>query len=203
MIISAARRAVLVALVLLPLSPSAWANTMLLLGDSLSAAYNIPQQSSWPELLRDKLPPHWELVNASVSGETTGGGVQRLPALLEEHQPSLVIIELGGNDGLRGYPLVRIRQNLQQLIKLTTDANAQAVLVGMQIPPNYGQRYAQGFADLYLALAEKHDLAVIPFLLEGVALEPGLMQSDGIHPTAAAQPRILKNVLPTLKTLLD
>lgn len=129
--------------------------------------------------------------------------MQRLPALLEEHQPSLVIIELGGNDGLRGYPLVRIRQNLQQLIKLTTDANAQAVLVGMQIPPNYGQRYAQGFADLYLALAEKHDLAVIPFLLEGVALEPGLMQSDGIHPTAAAQPRILKNVLPTLKTLLD
>lgn len=201
--ISAARRALFVGLLLLPLSPSSWANTLLLLGDSLSAAYNIPVSSSWPELLREKLPPHWELVNASVSGETTGGGVQRLPALLKEHEPSLVVLELGGNDGLRGYPLTRIRQNLQQLIKLSTEADAQVMLIGMQIPPNYGQRYAQGFADVFPALAEKFDLPLVPFLLEGIALQPGLMQSDGIHPTAAAQGRILDNVLPTLEPLLD
>ena len=201
--ISAARRALFVGLLLLPLSPSSWANTLLLMGDSLSAAYNIPVSSSWPELLREKLPPHWELVNASVSGETTGGGVQRLPALLKEHEPSLVVLELGGNDGLRGYPLTRIRQNLQQLIKLSTEADAQVMLIGMQIPPNYGQRYAQGFADLFPALAEKFDLPLVPFLLEGIALQPGLMQSDGIHPTAAAQGRILDNVLPTLEPLLD
>ncbi|QQD20146.1 arylesterase [Spongiibacter nanhainus] len=201
--ISAARRALFVGLLLLPLSPSSWANTLLLLGDSLSAAYNIPVSSSWPELLREKLPPHWELVNASVSGETTGGGVQRLPALLKEHEPSLVVLELGGNDGLRGYPLTRIRQNLQQLIKLSTEADAQVMLIGMQIPPNYGQRYAQGFADLFPALAEKFDLPLVSFLLEGIALQPGLMQSDGIHPTAAAQSRILDNVLPTLEPMLD
>ena len=201
--ISAARRALFVGLLLLLLSPSTWANTLLLLGDSLSAAYNIPVSSSWPELLREKLPPHWELVNASVSGETTGGGVQRLPALLKEHEPSLVVLELGGNDGLRGYPLMRIRQNLQQLIKLSTEADAQVMLIGMQIPPNYGQRYSQGFAEVFPALAEKFDLPLVSFLLEGIALQPGLMQSDGIHPTAAAQSRILDNVFPTLEPMLN
>lgn len=201
--ISAARRALFVGFLLLSLSPSTWANTLLLLGDSLSAAYNIPVSSSWPELLREKLPPHWELVNASVSGETTGGGVQRLPALLKEHEPSLVVLELGGNDGLRGYPLMRIRQNLQQLIKLSTEADAQVMLIGMQIPPNYGQRYAQGFAEVFPALAEKFDLPLVSFLLEGIALQPGLMQSDGIHPTAAAQSRILDNVFPTLEPMLN
>lgn len=201
--LSIARRALCTGLLLFAFSPASWGNALLLLGDSLSAAYNIPQHNSWPQLLAERLPEPWQLVNASISGETTGGGLQRLPTLLKDHQPKLVVIELGGNDGLRGYPLTRIRQNLQHLIKLSQNAGADTLLIGMQIPPNYGQRYAQGFSELYPALAEKYQLALVPFMLDGIALKPALMQEDGIHPTAEAQPLILDNIYPVLKPLLQ
>jgi acyl-CoA thioesterase-1 len=176
---------------------------ILILGDSLSAAYGIRQQDGWPYLLQTALADRAIIINASVSGETTAGGVQRLPRLIKEHQPSIVVIELGGNDGLRGYPASGIRKNLQTLISKSMDADAKVLLIGMQIPPNYGKRYTDAFAQNYVQLADKYTLALVPFLLESVAGEPALMQSDGIHPTAEAQTLILQNVLPTLRAMLD
>jgi acyl-CoA thioesterase-1 len=176
---------------------------ILILGDSLSAAYGIRQQDGWPYLLQTALADRAIIINASVSGETTAGGVQRLPRLIKEHQPNIVVIELGGNDGLRGYPASGIRKNLQTLISKSMDADAKVLLIGMQIPPNYGKRYTDAFAQNYVQLADKYTLALVPFLLESVAGKPALMQRDGIHPTAEAQPLILQNVLPTLRAMLD
>jgi acyl-CoA thioesterase-1 len=176
---------------------------ILILGDSLSAAYGIRQQDGWAYLLQTALADRAIIINASVSGETTAGGVQRLPRLIKEHQPNIVVIELGGNDGLRGYPASGIRKNLQTLISKSMDADAKVLLIGMQIPPNYGKRYTDAFAQNYVQLADKYTLALVPFLLESVAGEPALMQSDGIHPTAEAQTLILQNVLPTLRAMLD
>jgi acyl-CoA thioesterase-1 len=188
-----------------PFLCAADAPRLLVLGDSLSAAYGIEVQQGWVSLLEQRLAakyPH-QVINASVSGETTGGGLARLPALLKQHQPELVIVELGGNDGLRGYPLNVMKQQLAQIIETSRDGGAEVLLVGMQIPPNYGLRYTNHFRDTYTELAEQYDLPLVTFLLAGVALTPELMQKDGIHPTAEAQEKMLDNVWPILQPLLE
>lgn len=186
-----------------PLS-AADAPRLLVLGDSLSAAYGIEVQQGWVSLLEQRVAanyPH-QVINASVSGETTGGGLARLPALLQQHQPELIIVELGGNDGLRGHPLNVMKRQLAQIVETSRAAGAQVLLVGMQIPPNYGPRYTRQFHATYRELAEQYQLPLVEFLLEGVALTPKLMQKDGIHPTAQAQEKILDNVWPILQPLL-
>lgn len=182
--------------------------SILILGDSLSAAYGIKREDGWVNLLDQHLKQHYSnqqypIINASISGETTGGALRRLPQLLAQHQPAIVIIELGGNDGLRGHPINILRQSLQQLVELSLQSNATVLLAGMKIPPNYGLRYTQQFYDSYQQIAQQFDIQLVPFLLAGIALKPELIQSDGIHPTAAAQPQLLKNVLPSLKVLLN
>ena len=179
--------------------------TVVVLGDSLSAGYGIRIQEGWVTLLSQRLASEgyvYKVVNASVSGETTQGGLARLPRVLELHKPDIVIIELGGNDGLRGLPLATSRENLRRAIELAQRAQARVLLVGMLIPPNYGERYAREFRDMFTTLASSHSLALVPFLLDRVALEPGLMQPDGIHANAKGQPRMLENVWPKLKPLL-
>lgn len=179
--------------------------TLLVLGDSLSAAYQMPQASGWVSLLQERLEEkqlNWQVVNASISGETTSGGLTRLPDLLGQQQPEIVLIELGGNDGLRGQPPARIQNNLQQMIDLSHAADAQVILAGILLPPNYGRRYLEAFEQVFTNLAEKNQLTFIPFFLEGVADQPELMQDDGIHPTAEAQPLILETVWAQLQPLL-
>jgi acyl-CoA thioesterase-1 len=179
--------------------------TVVVLGDSLSAGYGIKIQEGWVTLLSQRLASEgygYKVVNASVSGETTQGGLARLPRVLELHKPDIVIIELGGNDGLRGLPLTASRENLRRTIELAQGANARVVLVGMLIPPNYGERYERQFRDMFTTLAASHSLALVPFLLDRVALVPGLMQADGIHANAKGQPQMLENVWPKLKPLL-
>ncbi|MFY0664770.1 MAG: arylesterase [Natronospirillum sp.] len=174
--------------------------SVLVFGDSLSAAYGLssPQQG-WVSLLADHLEPKGhEVVNASISGETTRGGLSRLPALLDRYQPDYLILELGGNDGLQGLDLDGIRTRLHTMIDLAHQANTEVILLGIRIPPNYGPRYTEPFFALFGELADADDLTYLPFLLEGVAENPDLMQSDGIHPTADAQPLILQNVLSIL-----
>jgi acyl-CoA thioesterase I len=170
---------------------------MLVLGDSLSAAYGIDPDQGWVTLLQQELTKKYpiQIINASVSGETSSGGLARLPALLKEHQPKIVIIELGANDGLRGLPLKILEENLQAMIEVSRTQGAEVVLAGMQIPPNYGPRYTLQFKELFPAIAEKNSLQLIPFLLEGVAGNNQLIQEDGLHPTADAQPLIMNNVL--------
>ena len=146
--------------------------------------------------------PHYRVINASVSGETTGGGVIRLPKTLEIHQPDILIIELGGNDGLRGYPIGKIRENLESMIIHATNAGTQILLVGMVLPPNYGNRYTTAFENIFAQLADKYRLPFVPFLLQGVGTNPELVQPDGIHPTAQAQPRMVEDIWPKLLPLL-
>ncbi len=184
--------------------------TVLVMGDSLSAGYGINPAQGWVSLLGESLkarslnqPGLWKIANASVSGETSSGGKSRLPELLAKYKPSIVILELGANDGLRGQPLKILENNLQEMITASTGANAQVLLTGMQIPTNYGPRYTRAFKEIFPRLAEKNQLAFVPFLLEGIAGNAALIQPDGLHPTAAAQPIILHNVLPTLLTLLN
>lgn len=178
---------------------------ILVLGDSLSAAYGIDEAEGWVALLRDRLSEQdipREVTNASISGETSGGGTARLQPLLEKYQPDVVILELGGNDGLRGYPVTTVRTQLQKAIDLSHQQGAQVLLVGMQIPPNYGARYSRMFSETYPGLAKKNQVTLVPFLLDGVAGYPEMMQPDGIHPTAAGQPKMLDNVWPVLQGLL-
>lgn len=181
--------------------------TLLVLGDSLSAAYGVPSETAWVQLLRQRLQENglsnWRVVNASISGETTDGGVRRLPELLEKNSPSVVIIELGGNDGLRGFPPEVIKSNLATMVENAQNSGARTILVGMQIPPNYGQRYTQMFADIFPALSDSYNTALVPFFLDGIYDQENLMQGDGIHPTAEAQPKLLENVWPKLKPLLE
>jgi acyl-CoA thioesterase-1 len=179
--------------------------TVVVLGDSLSAGYGIEIREGWVNLLAQRIASEgygYQVINASVSGETTQGGLARLPRVLQLHKPAIVIIELGGNDGLRGLPLATSRENLRKTIELARAVQARVVLVGMMIPPNYGQRYTQEFRDMYSTLASKYSIALVPFLLDQVALDPKLMQRDGIHANAAGQPRLLENVWPKLKPLL-
>jgi len=184
------------------------ARTLLVVGDSLSAEYGLPRGSGWVALLeqqlgRDKSP--WKVINASISGDTTAGGRARLPALLKQHQPGIVIIELGGNDALRGFSMMMTEDNLQEMIQTCQSMHAKVMLVGMQVPPNYGADYAAQFSNLFTRLAKKHKAAVVPFLLKGIADAPNAaeqFQADRIHPTAQAHPRMLANVWAELKKLL-
>jgi len=179
---------------------------VLVVGDSLSAAHNIPAASGWVNLLQQrvkqqiKAPP--AIINASISGETTAGALTRLPGLLEKHRPSVVVIELGGNDALRGLTPAQLRGNLEKMIVASQKAGAKVLLLGIDVPPNYGPAYRQRLRQTYAELAKQYDVPLLPFLLEGVALKPDLMQADGLHPTAAAQPQVLDNVWPLLKPLL-
>jgi acyl-CoA thioesterase-1 len=178
---------------------------ILVMGDSLSAAYGIDPQLGWVALLQEKLDQtgnDYQIVNASISGETSGGGLKRLPKLLASHNPDIVLIELGANDGLRGYPLKRMKQNLKQMIQLSQQNGAQIVLAEMMIPPNYGPLYSLKFKSVYENLEDDYELQLLPFLLDGVAGNSKLIQRDGLHPTAEAQPIILENVWPFLKKVL-
>jgi acyl-CoA thioesterase-1 len=179
--------------------------TILVMGDSLSAAHGLRSEQGWVALLSQRLQAQgygYEVTNASVSGETSNGGLQRLPRALEMHHPGLVILELGANDGLRGLPIAAMKENLAKMVQLAQAAGARVLLVGIQIPPNYGPRYATGFAAMYPDIAKQYHLPLVPFLLDKVALNPELMQSDGLHPTAAGEPLVLDTVWRELGPLL-
>jgi acyl-CoA thioesterase I len=197
-------RHVLLACALLAFAaPAPAARTLLVFGDSLSAAYGLSTNQGWVHLLGERAASlGWRVVNASISGETTAGGLRRLPEDLKRHQPAIVVIALGANDALRGQPVAAIRGNLEQMIRLSRQARAEPVLAGMMIPPNYGIDYAARFRDLYAELATKHRVARVPFLLDGLADKPELFLADQLHPAAAAQSRILDNVWPALEPLL-
>ena len=185
-----------------PLALAADSPVIIILGDSISAAYNMETGQSWPSLLQERLSNNGyshRVFNSSITGDTTQGGLSRLPRLLEKYHPALVIIELGGNDGLRGIPIDITRANLSTMIESSQAAGATVLLAEMRIPHNYGMTYTEQFNDSYGLLKEKYDVLLIPFLLEHVALEPGLMQADGIHPNAEAQPVLLDTVWAALE----
>ena len=190
---------------LLLASGNAWAGTVLVWGDSLSAGYGLRPQQSWPALLAERISaarlPH-KVVNASISGETTAGGLARLPAALETHKPSVVVIELGANEGLRGLPVKAMATNLQAMVDASRKAGAQVLLVGMRMPPNYGPEYTSRFEAAYRDIARANRLRLVPFMMEGFADQPGYFQADGLHPVAAAQPLILDTIWRELKPLL-
>ncbi|HXO14882.1 MAG TPA: arylesterase [Steroidobacteraceae bacterium] len=180
-------------------------HTILVLGDSLSAALGIRPEEGWVALLAQRLQAQgygYQIVNASVSGETTSGGLERLPRALQLHQPGTVILELGANDGLRGLPVSETRENLARMVRLSQTAGARVLLVGMRIPPNYGPRYTEAFARMFPELANQYHLPLVPFLLEKVALDPTRMQQDGMHPNARGEPPVLDTLWPYLKPLL-
>ena len=188
---------------LCPATGAAQQQTILVFGDSLSAAYGIPREAGWVSLLQQELQrshPHYQVVNASISGETTAGGRQRIAAALRKHRPAIVILELGANDGLRGTPVANIESNLRAIIEQSQKARAKILLLGIQLPPNYGVKYTADFRALYPKLAQRYKSALVPFLLEG--LSRGEFQPDGLHPTAAAQQKILQTVWVKLKPML-
>ncbi|MBD9397604.1 arylesterase [Pseudomonas sp. PDM11] len=190
---------------LLLIGQMAQAGTVLVVGDSISAAFGMDTQRGWVHLLDERMREEGfehQLVNASISGDTSAGGAARLPALLTEHKPEVVIVELGGNDGLRGLPPSQLQQNLASMIDASRNSGAKVLLLGMRIPPNYGERYTTAFAKVYDDLAADKKVPLVPFLLEGVGGVASLMQDDGVHPAVAAQPQLLENVWPTLKPLL-
>ena len=180
--------------------------TILVLGDSLSAAYKLPEEKGWVNLLHQELTQKKyaiNLVNASISGITTVAGLQILPNALETHKPDIVILELGANDGLQGKPIAYISQNLSQLIEMAKSSGAEVLLLGIRLPPNFGSKYTEPFFQQFFDLASKHQVAHVPFLLEGVAGNPELMMSDGLHSSAAGQVVVLRNVLPSVLTMVD
>ncbi|MNU58593.1 Arylesterase precursor [compost metagenome] len=184
---------------------SAQAQTLLVLGDSLSAGYQMQAEQSWPALLNEKWQQQGgehKLINASISGETTQGGLARLPALLEEHKPDWVLIELGGNDGLRGFAPAITRANLTKMVALAKASQTKTVLTQIQLPRNYGARYLQQFEQIFPELAQANGLPLMPFFLDDIVLRPELMMNDGIHPTAAAQPQIRDRVARFIEPLL-
>lgn len=189
-------------------APAPAASTILVVGDSLSAEYGLKRGSGWVALLEKRLAEQKiasRVINASISGDTTSGGRSRLGSLLAQHKPDVVVIELGGNDALRGLPLDMTRKNLEAMTQAARKAGARVLLVGIQVPPNYGSDYAQRFANIYPAVGKSHKAAVVPFMLRGVADGPDatrLFQNDRIHPTEAAQPLILDNIWPALKKLV-
>ncbi|BAV76487.1 acyl-CoA thioesterase I [Pseudomonas chlororaphis subsp. aurantiaca] len=192
-------------LALMCMAQNAAAGTVLIVGDSISAAFGLDTRQGWVALLEQRLKSEGfddKVVNASISGDTSAGGQARLPALLAEYKPELVILELGGNDGLRGQLPTQLQQNLASMIDSSRASGAKVLLLGMQLPPNYGVRYTQAFAEVYSKLANEKNVALVPFFLEGVGGNPELMQADGIHPAVAAQGKLLENVWPTLKPLL-
>jgi acyl-CoA thioesterase I len=178
---------------------------ILVFGDSLSAAYGIPKEKGWVNLLAQRLKDNqlpYEVANASISGETTAGGLSRLPAALQQFKPSIVVIELGANDGLRGLPTDAMKNNLEKMIAACKQINSRVVLLGMLIPPNYGPKYTNGFKQVYLDLSQTYKTPFVPFFLDGVSGHSDLVIEDGLHPNVIAQPKILENVWPTLKPLL-
>ena len=179
--------------------------TILVFGDSLSAAYGIRPEQGWVVLLTQRLQTQgygYQIVNASVSGETSDGGLERLPRALQLHQPELVILELGANDGLRGLPIAPAHENIAQMIRLSQGAGAKVLLLGIRIPPNYGPRYTNEFERMYPDLAAQYHLPLVPFLLQPIALDPAHMQADGVHPNASGEPFVLDTIWPYLKPLL-
>lgn len=171
--------------------------SILIMGDSISAGYGIDKEQGWVNLLINRLnslKTPYNVINASISGETTRGGANRINTLLTQHSPDIVIIELGGNDGLRGSPIKGITKNLDYMIQQGQNSGAKILLLGMQIPPNYGETYSRLFSQQYKNLALKHNVSLVPFLLEGIAAQPGMMQADGIHPTEKAQPLMMESV---------
>ncbi len=178
---------------------------VLVLGDSLSAGYGIDTERGWVARLAERIEraglPH-RVVNASVSGETTVGGLTRLPALLDRHRPAVLVIELGANDGLRGWDFAVMRENLTRLVVQGREAGARVLLIGVRLPPNYGASYTDGFQAVFMEVAAEQGVPLVPTLLKGVAEDWSLMQADGLHPTAEAQERLLDNVWPTLQPLL-
>ena len=188
----------------LPL-PGIAGGTILVYGDSLSAAYGLPQDAGWATLLQARLKRKgmdYTVMNASISGETTSGGAARIADVLKTHRPKVVILALGANDGLRGLPPAQMRANLAQMVRASQKAGSRVLLVGMRMPPNYGAAYTREFASVYARLAREHKTAFVPFLLEGVSERRELFQSDNLHPTAAAQPIILDNIWSALAPLL-
>ncbi|NML60714.1 arylesterase [Massilia sp. RP-1-19] len=195
------------ALLLLAASASAYSapKTVLVLGDSLSAEYGLNRGSGWVALLEKKLKAERisaTIVNASISGETTSGGRARLPALIRQHKPSVVVIELGANDGLRGLPVASAEDNLRTMVDLARKNDAQVLLVGMRMPPNYGRAYTEQFFNMYTKLSTRYKAPLVPFMLEGVADQPKLFQADRLHPNADAHPIILANIWPKFKPLV-
>lgn len=191
-------------LTLMPMLASA--KTIMILGDSLSAGYGLQPQQGWVHLLQKRLeqqyPKQHKVVNASVSGETTSGALARLPKLLQTHKPHVVVIELGGNDGLRGQPPQLIQNNLARLIQQSQKAKAKVIVFGMKMPPNYGSAYSKAFENNYKVVSQRYQVKLLPFFLDGVAGKNTLMQKDLIHPTAAAQPILLKNAYPLIQAAL-
>lgn len=178
---------------------------LLVLGDSLSAAYKIPMEKGWVHLLAQRLDQkgyRYRVVNASIPGDTTAGGLSRLPADLARYRPAIVIVELGGNDGLQGLPLDGMEQNLTRIVRLARQGGARVLLVGVRMPPNYGAVFTRRFAAVYKAVAEKTGVPLVPEMLAGVASRPELMQPGGLHPTAAGEPRVLENVWSGLAPIL-
>ena len=194
-------RSILLITILAGLCQTASANTVLILGDSLSAAYGIDAKLGWVELLRPELP-NQTIVNASISGETTSGGLKRLPDLLAKYKPTSVVVELGANDGLRGQPISLLKNNLNTIVELSQAINAKVILLEMHVPPNYGRRYSEKFTQTFHSVAAAKGINVVPFFLANVSTKPELIQADGLHPTAQAQPIILQNLLPHIKQLV-
>lgn len=192
-------------LALLLITQQAAAQTLLVVGDSISAGLGLDTSQGWVSLLDQRLKAQgfdYKVINASISGDTTAGGLARLPALLSEQKPKLVVIELGGNDGLRGMAPAQLQQNLSGMVEQSQKAGAKVILLGMRLPPNYGQRYTDAFARVFDSVASEQKIPLVPFFLDGVGGVQGMMQADGIHPAVAAQPKLLDNVWPTLKPLL-
>lgn len=190
---------------LVPRPGSAAEKTLLVLGDSLSAAYGLATDEGWVSLLADRLDRlglGYGVVNASISGETTAGGLTRLPGLLESNRPDVLVIALGANDGLRGFDLKTLRANLSRLAELGQAAGARVLMAGVRLPPNYGGAYTRGFEAVFREVAAAAGVPLVPYLLKGVAEDRGLMQADGLHPTAAAQPVILENLWPAIEPLV-
>ena len=187
----------------LPAKPGA--PNIVIYGDSLSAAYGLPQGAGWPTLLQERLKQkkfNYNVVNASISGETSAGGAARIAITVRETRPAVLVLALGANDGLRGLPVAQLRDNLAAIIKAAKAVKCQVIVVGMRMPPNYGQRYTEQFQSSFTDLAKAQRLALVPFLLEGVAQRPELFQQDQLHPTEAAQPLILENIWKALQPLL-
>ncbi len=194
----------LLAILCLNLLASASAKTLLIAGDSLSAGYGLPTAQSWPALLQQSLQQQgtdWTLQNASISGETSAGVLARLPALLKQYQPAAVLIEIGGNDGLRGFPVMKLKQNLQQIIEQVKAAGAEPILMQIRIPPNYGPKYTEQFVAVYPELAKTAQIRLWPFFMDQIATQPELMQADGIHPNSKAQPIIRDFMLTLIKEM--
>tara|TARA_R110001583_G_scaffold55981_6_gene169670 strand:+ start:88 stop:645 length:558 start_codon:yes stop_codon:yes gene_type:complete len=184
------------------MSVPTYAATILILGDSLSAGYGMSEEQGWVQLLRNEMPQH-QIINGSVSGETTAGGLRRLPGLLTSSQPDLVVIELGGNDGLRGFPPSKLKSNLTQIITLSQQHGANVLLTEIMVPPNYGPRYAKSFTQIYHQLADEYSIKLIPFFMQDIAPDKSLMQRDGIHPNEQAQATITQWMLPWITQVLS